>query len=145
MPSLSPRALLRLGLLVGLTAGCAHPQKTSPTPSHIPTVTAADIERSPGDPIEKVLAGRVSGVALMRRPDGGIAVRIRGTTSVNGNTEPLYVIDGLPIVPGPGGSLTGINPYDIESIKVLKDPIDISEYGIRGANGVILITTKRPD
>jgi TonB-dependent SusC/RagA subfamily outer membrane receptor len=53
------------------------------------------------------------------------------------------VLDGVPITPGPGGSLTGIDPYDIESIKVLKDPADTAMYGMRGANGVIIITTKR--
>jgi len=54
----------------------------------------------------------------------------------------LYVIDDVPIAPGSTGILTGINPYDIETIKVLKDPADTGIYGIRGANGVILITTK---
>ncbi len=58
---------------------------------------------------------------VTRTPDGGIALRIRGTTSIYGSNEPLYVIDGPPIRSGPGGSLTGINPYDIESIQVLKD------------------------
>ena len=79
---------------------------------------------------------------MSRAADGGIAVRIRGVSSFYGNNEPLYVLDGMPIQPGPNGSLTGINPYDIESIKVLKDPADTAIYGIRGANGVIVIKTK---
>ena len=54
------------------------------------------------------------------------------------------MIDGFPIQPGPGGALVGISPYDIESIKVLKDPVETAIYGLRGANGVIVITTKRP-
>src|SRR5205814_6693821 len=72
----------------------------------------------------------------------GIAVRIRGNSSINGNLEPLYVIDGLVIQPGPGGALVGINPHDIASIEVLKDAASLSYYGVRAANGVILIKTK---
>ena len=88
---------------------------------------------------------RFPGVVVTRTPDGGLAVRIRGTTSIHGSNEPLYVIDGVPIRPGPGGALAGINPYDIESIEVLKDPASTTMYGVRGANGVIVITTKRLD
>ncbi len=86
---------------------------------------------------------KVPGVWITRTADGGIAVRIRGTTSLHGNNAPLYVVDGLPIQPGPNGSLTGVNPYDIESIQVLKDAASTSMYGARGANGVIVIKTKR--
>ena len=108
-------------------------------------MTAEDIERTPNVPIEQILAGRVAGVRVTRTPDGGIAVRIRGTNSINANNAPLYVIDGVPIEPGPGGALHGINPHDIESIKVLKDAASMTMYGVRGANGVIVITTKHPD
>ncbi len=87
---------------------------------------------------------RFPGVQVNQTSDGGIAVRIRGTTSIRGNNEPLYVIDGVPIQPGPGGSLTGINPYDIESIEVLKDAASTAIYGVRGANGVIIIKMKQP-
>lgn len=88
---------------------------------------------------------RFPGVVVTRAPDGGLSVRIRGTTSIHGSNEPLYVIDGMAIRPGPGGSLEGINPYDIESIEVLKDAASTTMYGMRGANGVIVIKTKRPD
>ena len=108
-------------------------------------MTAEDIERQPGQPIEQVLMGRFPGVTVTRTADGGVAVRIRGTTSIHGSNEPLYVIDGVAIQPGPGGSLTGINPHDIASIEVVKDPAGEAMYGVRGANGVIIITTKRPD
>jgi len=84
----------------------------------------------------------VAGVTVTRTADGGISVRIRGQSSFYGNTEPLFVIDGLPIQPGPGGSLLGINPHDIASIEVLKDAASMAFYGVRGANGVILIKTK---
>ncbi len=145
----SLRALLRALLLAGFLTGCAHaggtgqgdvedaPDQSRPRGR---TVTAEDIERAPGKPIEELLMSRFPGVLVTRTPDGRLAVRIRGTSN-----EPLYVIDGLPIRPGPGGSLAGINPYDIESIEVLKDAASTAMYGVRGANGVIVITTKRLD
>jgi TonB-dependent SusC/RagA subfamily outer membrane receptor len=150
MPSRSPQALLCLGIIVGLASGCAHgggapgAQKAPAAATQGTTVTADEIHPAPGDPIEKVLAGRVSGVVVSSAPGGGISVRIRGVSSFSGNNEPLYVIDGVPIQAGPGGSLSGINPHDIESIRVLKDPADLTMYGSRGANGVILIKTKKP-
>ncbi len=146
----SSRALL----LAGLLSGCAHASGTGqgdvadapePSPPGEPAVTAEDIERAPGKPIEELLMSRFPGVQVTRVPGGGIAIRIRGSTSIHGSNEPLYVIDGVPIQPGPGGSLFGINPYDIESIEVLKDPADTLMWGMRGANGVIVITTKRLD
>lgn len=150
----SSRALLPVGLLVGLLSGCAHASGTgqgdvADAPEASPlgelAVTAEDIERNPSGPIEELLASRFPGVVVTRAPDGGIAIRIRGATSIRGSNEPLYVIDGMPIRPGPGGALFGINPYDIESIEVLKDPASTTMYGVRGANGVIVITTKRLD
>jgi len=113
------------------------------TPRDPSVVTAEDIARQPGEPIEKILEGRVTGVEVRRTRDG-LAVRIRGQTSLQGGSEPLYVIDGIPIQPGPGGALVGISAYDIESIRVLKDVADTAMYGVRGANGVIVIKTKRP-
>lgn len=107
------------------------------------TVSGSDIDKGPGESIEKALEGRVAGVVVSRSPEGGIAVRIRGATSVYGNSDPLYVLDGLPIQPGPNGSLSGLNPNDIESIRVLKDPAETAFYGSRGANGVIVIKTKK--
>src|SRR5216684_2129462 len=139
-------ARVGLGLLIACATGCGHRSGTAPAnPSPRPMVTAEDLNRQPGQPIEQVLMGRFPGVTVMRTADGGVAVRIRGTTSIRGNSEPLYVIDGVAIEPGPGGSLTGINPHDIASIEVLKDPAETTEYGLRGANGVIVIKTKRPD
>jgi TonB-dependent SusC/RagA subfamily outer membrane receptor len=148
MISFSARGLLSIGLLAGVTVGCAGrpPKAKQPSPRDNSTITSEDIQRNsaPDQPIEKVLQGRVAGVTVSRAADGGIAVRIRGGSSIYGNNEPLYILDGIPIQPGPGGSLTGINPYDIESIRVLKDAADTAMYGSRGANGVILIKTKRP-
>lgn len=154
-------AALPLGLAMGLASACAHAPRMSEaeadpeaeadqeakeqTPPGSSKVTAEDLQDARGQPIEMVLMGRVAGVSVTRTSDGGIAVRIRGTTSLYGNNEPLYVIDGLPIQPGPGGSLHGINPEDIESIEVLKDAVSTAMYGSRGANGVIIIKTKRPN
>jgi TonB-dependent SusC/RagA subfamily outer membrane receptor len=141
------RALLSLSVLLGAVAGCASGSASAPkqSPREPSTVTSEDIERQGGthEPLEKVLQGRIAGVTVSRAPDGGIAVRIRGAASIHGNAEPLYILDGMPIQPGPNGSLTGINPSDIESIKVLKDAADTAMYGVRGANGVIVIKTKR--
>ena len=147
MASFSPLSLLRLGLVVVAVAGCARraagPAPGEAAPSAGETVTSQEIHPAPGEPIEKVLQGRISGVDVSSSPDGGISVRIRGGSSIAGNNEPLYVIDGVAVSPGPGGSLSGISPYDIESIRVLKDPASLTMYGSRGANGVILIKTKK--
>ncbi len=137
-----------------LLAGCAQAASTgegdvqeAPEPNQPGerTLTAEDIEQNPSEPIERLLANRFPGVVVTRSPNGGIAVRIRGRTSILGSNEPLYVIDGVPIQPGPGGALFGINPYDIESIEVLKDAASTTMYGMRGANGVIVIKTKQPE
>jgi TonB-dependent SusC/RagA subfamily outer membrane receptor len=144
MFSLAPRALLLLGLL----AGCAHgglpaePRPAEEAPD--PAVTSEDLERTPGQDIAELLQSRVPGAWITRTSDGGIAVRIRGGSSIHGSNAPLYVVDGIPIQAGADGALTGINPYDIESIQVLKDPAETAMYGMRGANGVIVIRTKRP-
>ncbi len=144
----SSRALLAFGLLAAITSGCA--SKGGPRPSDATkgadsprgsTVTSQEIDRSPGE-IDKALTGRFPGVIVSRTPDGGIAVRIRGSQSFYG--DPLYEIDGIAIQAGPNGSLSGINPNDIESIKVLKSAAETAMYGSRGANGVIIIKTKKP-
>ena len=142
------RTLASAGLLVGLLSGCAGRKGENdrpPTPVRHPgsTVTADDIERSgnSGQPL-KELAARFPGVAVTESPGGGISVRIRGVSSFYSSNEPLYVVDGTPTQPGPGGTLA-LNVYDIASIQVLKDPSETGLYGMRGANGVIVIKTKR--
>jgi TonB-dependent SusC/RagA subfamily outer membrane receptor len=112
-------------------------------PAKAPMVTAEDIERSPGTPIEQIIEAKIPGIQVTRTGAGGIAIRIRGTSSFYGSNDPLFVIDGTPMDANPGGALNGINPYDIESIRVLKDPAETGVYGVRGANGVVVITTKR--
>jgi len=146
MPSFFQQRSASLPLLAAFIVGCASsggkPATTSPAPQGS-TVTSQDIHPAANEPIEKVLQGRISGVTVTQAADGGIAIQIRGQSAGLGATQPLYVLDGQPIEPGPGGSLTGISPYDIESIRVLKDPTDLTMYGSRGANGVIVIKTKK--
>lgn len=150
MTSFSIRSLLPVGLIMGLGSGCAHKQTPAaaepPPPTSGPSaiVTADDIAKAPGQSVEQVLTGRFPGVEVLRTPDGGFAVRIRGGSSLRGSNTPLYVLDGIEIAPGPNGYLTGVNPNDIESIQVLKEPAETALYGVRGANGVIIIRTKRP-
>jgi TonB-dependent SusC/RagA subfamily outer membrane receptor len=141
-PLASPRATLLTGALAAMLTACAsspNPEQDEPAPD----LTAEDIQRTPDMPIEKALMARVPGLWVSRAPDGSLVMRIRRQTSINASEVPLFIIDGMAFDPGPNGSLTGINPYDIESIKVLKDPTDTAMYGVRGANGVIIITTKR--
>jgi TonB-dependent SusC/RagA subfamily outer membrane receptor len=126
-----------LTLAVAASA-CHHPRDTGPA------VTRQEIEDKQGESIEKQLQSKSPGVVVTTMPDGGIAVNIRGSSSQLASNQPLYVIDDVPVTPGPGGALVGLNPHDIESIAVLKNPEDTAIYGSRGGNGVIVIKTKRP-
>lgn len=133
-------------LIVVAVAACASgggkPATTSSAPATSGgTVTSENIHPAPNEPIEKVLQGRISGVVVATAPDGGLSVQIRGQHYRDADA-PLYVLDGMAITPGPNGSLSGLSAYDIESIKVLKDPADLAMYGSRAANGVIVIKTK---
>jgi iron complex outermembrane receptor protein len=97
---------------------------------------------------QNLIQGKVAGVQVEdnNEPGGGMSIRIRGVTSVNAGSDPLYVIDGMPV--GSGGLSAGrnplnfLNPNDIESITVLKDASAASIYGANSANGVVIITTK---
>ena len=150
MSSFSFRHLAGSALLAVLVSGCSSgggggPQTPAPEVSKAgQTVTAKDVENTPTGSVEKTLEGRFPGVVLLQTPSGGLSIRIRGAASINGQNAPLYVIDGSPVEPGPDGDLPGLNPYDIESIKVLKDAASTTMYGVRGGNGVIVIRTKRP-
>ena len=148
MSSFSSRRLFGCALLLGFASACSSggskPQ-TAPPPEAGKAgqvVTAQDVSNTPSGSVEKTLEGRFPGVVLLKTPSGGISIRIRGAASVNGQNAPLYIIDGSPVEPGPDGDLPGLNPYDIESIKVLKDAANTTMYGVRGANGVIVIKTK---
>jgi TonB-dependent SusC/RagA subfamily outer membrane receptor len=148
---LSSTSIAALAVATAAVSACAHrapsttPDTTGTSARTKPNVVDANaIANSSGQPIEKILAERVSGVQLGRTADGTLTVRIRGANGWAADKEPLYVLDGVPITPGPGGALSGINPYDIASIEVLKDAVSTTMYGARGANGVIVIKTKKP-
>ena len=143
MSTSSARVALTIALVGASALGCAA-TNAHVDPSLTPIVTADDIERNSGRPLEEVLQAKVPGLLVRRTTDGGVSVEMRGPASFTGNSDPLYVIDDTPFQPGPLGALTGINPHDIESIRVLKNPADIAIYGMRGANGVIVVQTKRP-
>jgi TonB-dependent starch-binding outer membrane protein SusC len=111
----------------------------------VASLTPQDIETSHALSVEDLLRGRLAGVQVSRTTSGQLQIRIRGISSFQpGANEPLIVIDGLP-VPGVGGSsaLDGISPYDIARLDVLKDAGATAAYGVQGANGVIIVTTKR--
>lgn len=125
-------------------------QRKVETTGSIASVKAEDLVQTPVANIAQGLQARVAGVQINQNsgsPGGNISVRIRGTNSINGSSEPLYVIDGIQISNGGGitdvSPLSTINPNDIESVEVLKDASASAIYGARAANGVILITTKR--
>ena len=134
-----PRITCAASLCLALAASACHrPREPGPA------VSRQEIDDKQGESIEKQIQSKSAGVVVTRTPDGGIAVNIRGSSSALSSNEPLYVIDDVPVQAGPGGALVGINPHDIESIAVLKNPEDTAIYGSRGANGVIVIKTKRP-
>lgn len=120
------------------------------------TISKDKLEKVPTATFDLKIQGRVSGVQVTStsaEPGGNVSIRIRGSNSISGDNEPLYVIDGYPLPSGgeaagsglgqPQNALSGINPNDIESIQVLKDASSTAIYGSRGANGVVIITTKR--
>lgn len=135
------RALPPVGIVAGLILACAHGRGAASPPS-TSTVTSEEIAGQPAQSLEQMLAGRISGVTVTRASGGGISVLIRGPSSFYLTGEPLYVVDDMPIEPGRGGTLSWLNPQDIASITVLKDAASTAIYGVRGANGVIVITTK---
>jgi iron complex outermembrane receptor protein len=102
-----------------------------------------ELDRMRGGRIEEMIAGRVPGLEIVHIP-GGYTFRIRGVASFTGNDEPLCVIDGVPIrAGGISSALAMLMPQDIARIEVLRDAGAAAMYGSRGANGVIVITTKR--
>ncbi len=126
----------------------------------ISSVREEDFRKGVNSSVDQLLQGKIPGVRVVQNsgePGGGASISIRGASSINAGTEPLYVIDGVPLdnapaVAGTGAGFVGsrsprnpiasINPADIESIEVLKDASATAIYGARGANGVVMITTK---
>jgi TonB-linked SusC/RagA family outer membrane protein len=126
--------------------------KKSDLTGSVTTVPVGDIKKLALTSIDQSLQGRAAGVQITQNssaPGGSTTIRIRGGNSIQGDNEPLYVIDGIPFKNDGAGSgasfnvLSTLNPTDIESMTVLKDASSTAIYGSRGANGVIIITTKR--
>ncbi len=122
------------------------------TTGAISAVSGKDFENLPMQSFDRAMQGRLAGVAVNAAsgaPGGGLTVRIRGTGSVLASNAPLYIVDGVQVNPGgisgqgSSNALGSINPNDIETIEVLKDPASAAIYGAQSANGVVIITTKR--
>lgn len=137
-------------------------QKKRFTTGAISKVKGEDLQNATQTTIEGALQGRVAGVQVTTSDamaGSPVTIRIRGTSSIVASSEPLYVVDGVPVVSGnysennantwrlatahESNALSQLNPADIESIEILKDASAAAIYGSRGANGVVLITTKR--
>lgn len=124
----------------------------------VASISSKELSKAAVPGFDQALQGRLAGVVVTNDngdPGGGVSIKIRGVGTVN-STEPLYVVDGVPLVnnagseiPTAGGNgkvsspLANINPNDIETIDILKDASAAAIYGVRGANGVVIITTKR--
>ncbi len=137
-------------------------QKKSDLTGAVTSLNPDDMNPGANASVDQLMLGRAAGVQINQsssEPGGGLAIRIRGSNSLNASNEPLYVIDGFPIDNSPNlgsGGIAGVsnnqsprnplnalNPGDIQSIEILKDASATAIYGSRGANGVILITTKK--
>jgi TonB-linked SusC/RagA family outer membrane protein len=153
-----PAQVARLNTVVSVGYGT---QLARDVTGSVATVSTEALEHTPIVSVDQVLQGTAPGVNVTTassEPGGALSVRIRGTSSITGNPEPLYVIDGFPVendiegvAAGTGGRarttpanpLVAINPSDIESISILKDASATAIYGSRGANGVVIITTRQ--
>jgi TonB-linked SusC/RagA family outer membrane protein len=145
-------------------------QRKSDLTGAVSTVSIKKVDEIPLVSVDQILSGRAGGVQITQasgQAGAGTSIRIRGGNSLNGTNEPLFVVDGFPIIndnsalaasgplgltntssgnPGqgnPSGALNWLNPADIESMEILKDASATAIYGSRGANGVVIITTKK--
>ncbi len=117
-------------------------QKKSDVSTAISSVKAEDIVKTSASDFRQALAGRMPGVQVTQPsgdPEGNVSIRVRGISTVNAGSDPLYIVDGVPVERG----FANLNSNDIESVEVLKDASSAAIYGSRGSNGVIIITTKQ--
>ena len=140
--------LTHVVLPIVLVLACSHrngnsgPVSADPKPPGT-VLTADDIRNSPGQSLEQLLLARVPGLAIERAADGHSKLVIRGTNTILGDDEALFVVNGIPLGPAVSGNLGAIEIHDIETVQVLRDAAATSAYGVRGANGVIIIRTKQ--
>lgn len=151
--ALRPAATM-LTAVVSVGYGTANRQNVSSAIASVDSATFANVAVAG---IDNALQGKIAGVQVMQNsgdPGSGVSIRVRGPASVNAGNQPLYVVDGVPIIQGSLGqitayngqdmtAITGLNPDEIATIDVLKDAAAAAIYGSRGSNGVILVTTKR--
>lgn len=117
-------------------------QKRADVTGAVETIAASEIKDIPVTQFAQKLQGKTPGVQILQTtgvPGAGMSIRIRGAASISGSSQPLYVVDGFPIV----GDISNINPDEIETFTILKDASATALYGSRASNGVVLITTKR--
>lgn len=129
--------ITQLGEVVVIGYGTA---KKSDLTGSVVSVTGDDLKKMPVSTVAETLTGRMAGVNVSSTegsPDAEIRIRVRGGTSLTQDNSPLYIVDGFPV-----RSISDVSPSDIKSIDVLKDASSTAIYGSRGANGVIIITTK---
>jgi TonB-dependent SusC/RagA subfamily outer membrane receptor len=162
MTTKHPLTLVAVVLIGGVAMGCGAARSAASPPEEAPeakggagrsvvsegtgsvaVIDGDDLKGIPEAQLESLLVGRVAGVQIVRLAGGGISVRIRGQGSMTGDNEPLYVVDGMLVQATADRGLYWLNPADIRRIEILKDPSTTSMYGMRGANGVVLITTRR--
>ena len=132
-----------------VVVGYGRARKVNLTTAQV-SVGSKEIEKTVNTTIEQAIQGRAASVYVTQnsgQPGGGISVAIRGISTISGNTEPLYVIDGVQLQGGgttnSSNPLSALNPSDIEDIQILQGPSATAIYGSRATNGVLLITTKR--
>lgn len=116
-------------------------QKRKNVTGAVAKLNADDLDARPNNQIGSLIQGKAAGVQVLSssgKPSQGLSIRIRGTNSINAGSEPLYLVDGVPTT-----DTRSINPSDIDQISILKDAASTAIYGSQGANGVVLITTKR--
>ena len=144
--TLSHRAFSTLvAATIATLLGCASGKSKDTMAAH-PDYSRGDsvAMANEGKSLEDLFAGKFPGVTVLRAEGGGLQILIRGgNNSFYGSSEPLYIVDDTPLGPGSRG-IVFLAPQDIQKIEVLKNPADVAIYGVRGGNGVIKITTRRP-
>lgn len=146
-----------------VVVGIAKPERKIYSPTNSSTIQFAEMKTAPTPSFTESLQGRAPGLQVTQSsgvPGAATNIRIRGTSSLSASSDPLVVVDGIPVISGGGGdggggiggglnlgyqsnALANINPNDIENIEVLKDAAACAKYGARGSNGVLLVTTKK--
>lgn len=142
-----PTRTMLATLLLLVASACAGRQRSSsddgtPRAASAPSSSSVSVGPANGRSTAELFQGRFPGVQVFQDPSGGIRVRIRGSGTINASSDPLYIVDGHEMQNNPDGLLF-INPADIMKIEVLRDVGSTSLYGVRGANGVVLITLRK--